>query len=105
MNGVGATTYSVADGGRAPGLLFRAAAEMPRVEWDRTRVREQMLQLAEMPAFAEGEELVDARARLTESDVSRGLMLECERLAGLISITALARALEVGPARPRYGGS
>jgi hypothetical protein len=39
----------------------------------------------------------DALVELGESDSSRGLALDRDRPAGLLSIAAIARALEVGP--------
>ncbi len=47
------------------------------------------------------EELVDALAELSGSDVNRGLVLDGGRLAGFLSITDLARALETGGLRRR----
>jgi aminoglycoside phosphotransferase (APT) family kinase protein len=42
-----------------------------------------------------GEELIDAAAELAESDVRRALVLDGERLVGLLSVTDVARALEM----------
>jgi Zn-dependent protease/CBS domain-containing protein len=92
------TTYPVVDNGQALGLLaFRSVAAVPRNEWDGRRVREVMLPRERLPVFAEDDELVDALVELGESDISRGLVLDGDRLVGLLSITDVARALEVGP--------
>lgn len=96
------TTYPVVEDGRAVGLLpFRAVAEVPRGEWDTRRVRERMLRRGEAPVFREDEELVDALEELSETRLNRGLVLDGGRLAGLLSITDVARALEVGGLRRR----
>jgi CBS domain-containing protein len=50
-----------------------------------------------VPRLEEKQELVDALAELSESDVNRGLVLDGARLAGFLSITDLIRALEVSP--------
>jgi Zn-dependent protease/CBS domain-containing protein len=96
------TTYPVVDDGRAVGLLpFRKVAEVPRSEWDGHTVNERMLPREQVPVLAEDEELVDAFAELSESEVGRGLVLDGDRLVGILSVTDLARALEVGGLRRR----
>jgi Zn-dependent protease len=96
------TAYPVVDDGRAVGLLpFRSVAEVPRGEWDGRSVRDAMLSLDDVPALAEDDDLVDALAKLGSSDVRRGLVLDDGSLAGLLSITDLSRALEVGGPRRR----
>ena len=100
------TTYPVVEDGRAVGLLpFRAVAEVPRGEWDAGHVRDRMLPLADVPTFTEDDELVEALAELAEASVNRGLVLDGERLAGLLSITDLVRALEIGGPRRRGPGT
>jgi CBS domain-containing protein len=90
------TTYPVVDDSRAVGLLpFRCVAAVPRREWDERRVRECMLPLDRIPVLGAEDELVDAAAELSENDVHRGLVLDRDRLVGLISITDVARALEL----------
>ncbi len=94
------TTYPVVEGGRAVGLLpFRCVAEVPRAEWDVRLVRDCMLGLDEVPLLQPDEEAIDALALVSQSSVRRGLVLEDGRLAGLLSITDLARALEAAPRR------
>jgi Zn-dependent protease/CBS domain-containing protein len=96
------TTYPVVDDGRAVGLLpFRKVAEVPRSEWDERRVDECMLPRDEVPVLEEDEDLTDAVAELSESDVGRGLVLDGDRLVGILSVTDLVRALEVGGLRRR----
>ena len=96
------TSYPVVDDGRAVGLLpFRSVAEVPRGDWDGRSVRDAMLPLDDVPALAEDDDLVDALAKLGSSDVRRALVLDGGQLAGLLSITDLSRALEVGGPRRR----
>jgi Zn-dependent protease/CBS domain-containing protein len=91
------TTYPVVENGRAVGLLpFRRVAEVPRSQWDDRTVRERMLPLEDVPALAADEPLYDALGTLSATPVGRGLVLDGTRLLGLVSITDLARALEVG---------
>ena len=98
------TTYPVLDGGSPVGLLpFASVAAVPRSEWETRRVRETMISLDEVPLLTEDEKAVDALAELSAPDANRGLVVDNGHLAGLLSITDLARALEVGrrPAQAR----
>ena len=96
------TTYPVLEHGRPVGLLaFRSVAAVPRDEWDRRRVRDSMIPREGVPLLDEDELAIDALAKLSSSGLNRGLVVENGHLAGLLSITDLARALEVGrPSRP-----
>jgi Zn-dependent protease len=101
------TTYPVVDGGRPVGLLpFASVAAVPRSEWDTRRVRETMIPLAQVPQLTEDERAVDALTELS-TPTARGLVVEDGHLSGLLSITDLARALEVGrrPAQTTGSGS
>ena len=101
------TSYPVVDDGRAVGLLpFRSVAQVPRTEWDGRSVRDAMLPLEDVPELTEEDDLVDALAKLGSSGVGRGLVVEDGRLAGLLSLTDLSRALEIGrpPRRLRTAG-
>jgi predicted transcriptional regulator len=91
------TTYPVLDGGRPVGLLaFASVAAVPRSEWDTRRVRDTMIPLDEVPLLTEDEKAVDALEKLSAPTANRGLVVDNGHLAGLLSITDLARALEVG---------
>jgi len=99
------TTYPVLDSGRAVGLLtLRCVAETPRSEWETKTARDCMLPRERVPVLAADESAVDALAELGESESSRALVLEGSSLAGLLSISDLARALEVGLPDHRRGG-
>jgi CBS domain-containing protein len=98
------TSYPVMENGRVAGLLaFRCVAEVPRPEWDSRLVRDCLIPNERVPVLDEDDSAVDALAELSQSEVNRGLVVEDGRLAGLISITDLARALEVGVPRRRRG--
>jgi CBS domain-containing protein len=91
------TTYPVLEAGRPVGVLaFASVAAVPRSEWDTQRVRDTMISLDEVPLLTEDETAVDALAELSAPGANRGLVLEGGHLAGLLSISDLARTLEVG---------
>jgi Zn-dependent protease/CBS domain-containing protein len=91
------TTYPVLEGGRPIGLLaFASVAAVPRSEWDTRRVRDSMIPLDQVPSLTEDEKAVDALAELSAPSTNRGLVVDDGHLVGLLSITDLARALEVG---------
>jgi CBS domain-containing protein len=91
------TTYPVLDGGTPVGLLaFASVAAVPRSEWDTRRVRDTMISLDQVPLLNEDELAVDALTELSAPRTNRALVVDDGHLAGLLSITDLARALEVG---------
>jgi Zn-dependent protease len=96
------TTYPVVEDGLVVGLLpFRCIAQVPRSEWRSRRVRDCMLPLDEVPTLRADDAAAEALAELNDGG-GRGLVLEDGyRLAGLLSITDVMRALEVGALRRR----
>jgi Zn-dependent protease/CBS domain-containing protein len=97
------TTYPVVENGKAVGLLpFRCVGNVPRSEWDVRRVRDCLIPLDHVPVLSEGEDAVDALAELSQSDGGHGLVVSNGGLAGIISTSDLARALD---ARRRRGAS
>jgi Zn-dependent protease/predicted transcriptional regulator len=95
------TTYPVTDNGRAVGLLpFKCVAEVPRSEWDRRTVADCMLPRDRVPVLDENDDLVEVVSELGESP-GRGLVLDGDRLVGLLSISDLARSLDTGGPRRR----
>jgi Zn-dependent protease/CBS domain-containing protein len=96
------TTYPVVEDGRAVGLLpFRCVAEVPRREWDTRLVRDCMIPRDRVPVVGETDDLIDAAAELASSDVNRALVLDGDRLVGLLSVTDVARALQIRQLRGR----
>jgi len=94
------TTYPVTENDHVVGLLpFRSVASVPRSEWQLRTAGEAMIPRDRVPAVAEDDELVDAAGELSESDLNRALVLDGDRLVGLLSITDVARALETRRAR------
>jgi Zn-dependent protease len=91
------TTYPVLEGERPVGLLaFASVAAVPRSDWDTRRVRDTMVPLDQVPQLKEDELAVDALEELSAPTGNRGLVVDDGHLAGLLSITDIARALEVG---------
>src|SRR5262245_48897293 len=89
------TTYPVVDHGKPVGLLpFRCVANVPRSQWDVRRVRDCLISLDEVPVLREGEDAVDALAELSQSSDGHGLVVSIGGLAGIVSTSDLARALE-----------
>ena len=66
-----------------------------------------MISLDDVALLTEDEKAVDAFAELSAPGAERGLVVNDGHLAGLLSITDLARALEVGrrPAQRTGSGS
>jgi Zn-dependent protease len=94
------TTYPVVADGKPLGLLpFRCVASVPRTEWDERRVRDCLVALDEVPVFREDEAAIDALAELSQSAGRDGLVVSNGGLAGIISTSDLARALEARPRR------
>jgi CBS domain-containing protein len=100
------TSYPVVDAsGAVRGLLaFRDVAAVPREEWDRRHVVDSMLDTDVVVVVAPGDLAVDAFDRVVASPVNRALVLDGQRLVGLLSITDMMRAIEAGgmhiPTRP-----
>ena len=59
-------------------------------------MRDTMISLEDVPLLTEDERAVDAITELSAPRANRALVVDDGLLAGLLSITDLARALEVG---------
>ena len=95
-------TYPVTENGDVVGLLpFRSVAEVPRSEWATRTVRDCMLPRERVPIVAEDDDLFDAAAEISDSDLSRALVLDGDRFVGLLSWSDVRRALELRRARRR----
>jgi Zn-dependent protease/predicted transcriptional regulator len=91
------TTYPVLDRDRPVGLLaFASLAAVPRSDWDSRSVRDTMFPLDDVPLLTEDELAVDALQELSAPTGNRALVVDDGHLSGLLSITDIARALEVG---------
>jgi Zn-dependent protease/predicted transcriptional regulator len=96
------TAYPVLEGAKPIGLLaFASVAAVPRSDWDTRRVRDTMISLDRVPRLTEDEKAVDALVDLSAPTANRGLVVDNGHLVGLLSITDLARALEVGRRRAK----
>jgi Zn-dependent protease/CBS domain-containing protein len=93
------TTYPVVDGadGHPVGLLtFRGVAESRRADWDRRTVAEQMLPMADLATVTPDQPADGALETLMASPASRVLVLDGGRLVGILSISDIMRAIDVG---------
>src|SRR6478609_6443050 len=89
------TTYPVFDGEHVVGMLpFRNVAAVPRSRWEDTRISEVMTPLENVVLLDEQETLTEAVGRLAADPLQRGLVLEDDRLVGLVSVSDVARAFE-----------
>jgi CBS domain-containing protein len=89
------TTYPVFDGEHVVGMLpFRNVAAVPRARWDDTRISEVMTPLESVVLLDEQETLTEAVGRLAAHPLQRGLVIEDDRLVGLVSVSDVARAFE-----------
>ena len=93
--------YPVVADGRIVGLLeLRRLAEVARDEWPATRVADLMTPLERVPELREDQDVMEAVAVLRAANAAHGLVLDGQRLLGLLSLTDVARALNAGPGRP-----
>ena len=89
------TTYPVFDGEHVVGMLpFRNVAAVPRSRWEDTRISEVMTPLESVVLLDEQETLTEAVGRLAADPLQRGLVIEDDRLVGLVSVSDVARAFE-----------
>ena len=94
--------YPVVVDGRVVGLLeLRRLAEVAREDWPATRVADLMTPLERVPGLREDQDVVEAVAVLHAAGTTHGLVLDGQRLVGLLSLSDLARALRAaGRGRP-----
>jgi len=74
--------------------------EVPREDWTRRTVGEAMLGLAQVPPLSSETSLDDAMEALRRSPVRRVLVVDGERLVGLLSLDDVARTLGLRPVAP-----
>ena len=91
--------------GTVVGLLsFKDVGAVPPDAWERTTVRDVARPLEDTLVVAPGDSLGDVAIELTQTSPGRALVLDGDRLAGLLSITDVSRLLELhrqGRAPPR----
>jgi CBS domain-containing protein len=93
--------YAVLDDGRPVGIIPSSSLDgVPREEWSRRTVGDCMVGLAQIPALTAEASLDDAMEALRRSPVRRVLVVEGERLVGLLSLDDVARTLGLQPIRP-----
>jgi len=95
--------YPVVEDGHPLGLLSMGTlAEAPRQDWERHRVREFMLPLAQVPTIGIEDDAAEAVELLQTTPLRQALVLEDGRLAGVLTLSDLADAVELRrPIRPR----
>lgn len=90
------------DGGRPVGLIPTSCLrEVPAEDWRRRTVADCMIGLAHVPALTAESSLDDAMEALRQSPVRRVLVVDGERLVGLLSLDDVARTLGLRPVGPR----
>ena len=91
------SAYPALDGGTVVGLLpLRALAHTGGADvWGR-RVREYVVRADDVPHFSPDTPAMAALDELVGGGVGRGVVVDQERLVGIISMTDLARALALG---------
>ncbi len=100
-NGARYASYPVVDDGRAVGMFpLSRFAEIPQPEWDARRVGEVMLPRDRVAVLNATELLAPAVDRLQTFSLPRALVVDGERLVGLLSVSDVARALQPQPQAP-----
>ncbi len=88
------TAYPVVDDGRAVGMVpLRCLSDVPRTDWPTRRVRDCMVGRDRLPTLSADDDLGAAVTALRGSGLGRALVLDGERLVGLLSISDVARVV------------
>ena len=94
------TTYPVVEDGRIVGLLpFAAVAKVPREQWERMRVADCAVPVSETLVVDAAAEVVEVLPDLAAPGAGRALVCHESRLIGLLSVTDVMRALQIGRRR------
>jgi Zn-dependent protease/CBS domain-containing protein len=76
-------------------LYYRDLAAIPSGDWQRARVDQVARPIGEAKTLSPGDDLDEALMELADTTIERGLVLDGDRLVGLLSITDVSRLLEV----------
>lgn len=88
--------YPVLRDGQLVGLLhYRDLAAIPPADWDRARVDQVAVPIGGVTTLSHDDDLAEALMQLADTKLQRALVLDGDRLAGLLSITDVSRLLEV----------
>jgi Zn-dependent protease len=86
--------YPVVVDDRAVGLLeLRRLADVAREDWPTTRVSDLMIPLERVPELREDQDMLEAVDVLRAAGAAHGLVLDGQRLLGMLSLSDVARAL------------
>jgi Zn-dependent protease/CBS domain-containing protein len=88
------SAYPVVDGARAVGMFpLRVLADVPREQWDARRVADHMVVRDHVATLSAEDDIGAAVTALRASGLGRALVLDGERLVGLLSMSDVARAV------------
>lgn len=100
IGGRGHSTYPVVDGDRPVGLMtLRLAGTVPPEARDRTLVGQVMLSGRDVPVVSPDVPMLQVVETLRGTGPGRALVLENGSLVGIVSVSDIARALEIERAR------
>ncbi|HYZ92185.1 MAG TPA: CBS domain-containing protein [Actinomycetota bacterium] len=95
----GHSTYPVVERGRLVGLVsLRLAARVPEADRTTKTVGSVMLPAGDVPTVGPDDDVTDAVAKLQEG-LGRAIVLDGGRVAGILSRSDIARAIEIGRIR------
>jgi Zn-dependent protease/CBS domain-containing protein len=98
------TAYPVVRDGRPVGMIaFGDVAPLPRSAWPGLRAVDRMRTMGDVVVVRPDDGLEEAWPRLATSPLKRALVLEDDRLAGLLSATDVARLLDAAERAGRSG--
>lgn len=76
-------------------LYYRDLAAIPPGDWHRAQVDQVARPIGETTTLSPGDDLDEALLGLADTTIERGLVLNGDRLVGLLSITDVSRLLAV----------
>jgi Zn-dependent protease len=105
--------YPVLDGERVVGMVgFRDLSAVPSSDWNDTRIEAITRPRDEVLVLAPDANLGEATIELVQTELGRALVLDGDRLVGLLSMTDVSRLIELRsgagmapPGQPAVGGA